>query len=196
MKKSLFLAFLSLSAFQIHAQETKTLLDGNAEISGFGGFNFGIHTIDGSASASFGGGGAMLLNRTFWLGGFGEGINVNKSYTYMTNEGERVIDLDMGYGGLWTGYKIRPQDVIHPQVDVKLGWGGVSAKDADNGLEYLSSTIFVFLPSAGVEVNITRVFRVQLMAGYRSVSGSDIEFANSSDLSGFVGNFGFVFGWF
>lgn len=196
MKRLLVSAIALLFTTYALAQETKTLLESNAEISGFGGFNFGVHTVDGSASPSFGGGGAMLIDRKLWIGGFGEGLDINKSYTYLTNDGERVIALDMGYGGLWTGYKIKPGDVIHPQVDVKLGWGGVSADDAGNGREYLSSSIFVFIPSAGVEVNVTRVFRVQLMAGYRSVSGSDIPFANSSDLSGFVGSFGFVFGWF
>ncbi len=196
MKKGIPLLVAIMGALGLSAQEAKTWLNSNAQISGFGGFDLGIHLIDGSSSPGFGGGGAMLINRTFWIGGFGEGIGVNKYYTYLSNNGERVISLGMGYGGLWTGYKWAPEDLIHPQFEVRLGWGGVSVEDAENGRNYANTAIFVFLPSAGVEMNVTQVFRIQLMARYRAVSGSDLELANSRDLSGLSASLAFVFGWF
>ena len=195
--KTRLLSLIILLSFSIQAQEMKTILSGDVEISGFGGFNLGLHSIDGATSVGFGGGGAMLINQRFWIGGFGEGVPVNKSYSYETlNSGTRIIDLNMGYGGMWLGYKIRPNEVIHPQLDLRLGWGGMSAEDGQTGELFASTSIFVFNPNLGVEANITNVFRVQLSAGYRGVSGADFEFADSSDFSGFVANLGFVFGGF
>jgi len=195
--KRLLVASFTFLAFCMQAQEMKTVLSGDVEISGFGGFNLGLHSIDGATSAGFGGGGAMLLNQQFWIGGFGEGVPVNKSYTYETlNNGVRVMDLNMGYGGMWLGYKLHPNEVVHPQLDLKLGWGGMSAEDSQSGELFATTDIFIFNPNIGIEANITQVFRVYVNAGYRAVSGADFTFAESSDFSGVVANFGFIFGGF
>jgi len=61
---------------------------------------------------------------------------------------------------------------------------------------YESSAYFIFEPQLGMEINVVKVFRIELTAGYRFISGLELSRTKSSDLSGFSGGIAFKFGSF
>jgi hypothetical protein len=161
---------------------------------GFGGPIMEISNITGVNGVTVGGGGAAIIGE-FFFGGFGQG----------TGEGEAVFnnelyDVTLGVGGFWLGYTPRSHKLLHPYSSLKIGWGGVNMdleNDNDNREDF-NSSITLIQPEVGLELNITRWFRLAMTGGYRYVSGinnlpGDL---SNEDFRSFIGNLTFRFGGF
>ena len=96
MKQTFTFLFLAL-VLMAHSQSPKTLIDTDPErISGFGSALFSFMPIDGKLAVLTGGGGAVIFDNTFFVGGYGLGMS-----------GSRDISVDnidynthFGHGGL------------------------------------------------------------------------------------------------
>lgn len=195
MKRTLLIALIAVAFLSVNAQDSrpKTLIGNDPEeISGFGGVLFSFTTIDGSLSTLTGGGGAVLFDNIFYVGGYGLGLTGNKEQTI---EGENY-STSYGHGGFWLGYNIRPDDMIHFGVDTKLGWGSITTKS--NALVDGEETddVFVFNPSGFVEANISYWFKINAGVGFQKTIGVDSDYFKSSDFDGPSFNISLLFGWF
>lgn len=169
------------------------LISDVSSVSGFGGPLIEFSFIDGEFAASFGGGGALLLNQELFFGGYG--YSVSNSISQVDNTGNRT-SLDFDHGGLWMGYIIDSDYLVHWVISSKFGWGNLTLNEADTDNELFSDDIFVFEPEGHVEVNINYWFKVKAGLGLRVVAGADNDFYQNDDLLSPTGSISFLFGWF
>lgn len=194
MKKHVVLlaALLGL-AWGAFAQQKQETLFGTARIKGaFGGpiFEWGLNNDLQSAS---GGGGALVIGHAF-VGAYGMG---STDFSYLLETGD-LGKIDLGHGGLWLGVGIPSYKLLHFYGSTRIGWGAVNFDVDDPGLRYEDfDKVFVASPEVGVEMNITKWFRLAGSVGYRYVNGvSSIQPFNNDDLRGFTGGLTLRFGWF
>ena len=167
--KSVLLTALLFAGWAAYAQH-ETLFDDFSSFGAFGGPIVEISSINGDVGADVGGGGALVLDDLF-IGGYGMGT----SYPEITLEEEVggelqnvVYDIRFKHGGLWFGYTPKQSKVWHPYGSLKVGWG--KARLLREDFDMPSDRIFVLTPEAGMEVNLTRFFKLGFTVGYRMAS--------------------------
>ncbi|MBL7793092.1 MAG: hypothetical protein JNK77_12250 [Saprospiraceae bacterium] len=189
MKKVIILLFLGFW-LQANAQAQHETLFNNARVKG--GFAAPIVEIgiNNQISTSVGGGGGLVIGSAF-VGGYGMGsVDFNKLF-----EDGDVKVAEIGHGGFWLGGTFRPHKVIHLYGSTRIGWGGLDI-ELENDVQDVDR-IFVFTPELGVELNVTRWFRVAGTAGYRLVNGSnEARGYTDKDFSGWFTGLTFRIGWF
>lgn len=203
----------------VNAQEDKKpqflFQDGNMLVSGFGGpiAEFWIH--DNSFAMSNGGGGAVLLNQRFFIGGYGMGLSTRHFREDLKGLSTVQMERPMvcfNHGGLWLGAVFMHHKTMHFGFSTKLGGGEIALID-----EYFDSNIderkavdkvFVVTPQIEFEMNLTPWMKFNAGLGYRYVGGIDRFYQYSND--DFLVHFyydkhhfnapflsaGFQFGWF
>jgi hypothetical protein len=147
----------------------------NIQVSGFGGPTVGFSMINDEFAVFSGGGGAVLFNQKYFIGGYGEGLAT------MHRLDESVVScpdkntIAFGHGGFWLGYIYKPNNLIHFNVNSTFGWGGISLYDEDydvSSVEHCDrDVVFVVSPSIEMEVNLTSWMKFTAGAGYRYVAG-------------------------
>ena len=86
----------------------------------------------------------------------------------------------MGHGGLWLGFTVPSRKVVHFYGSSRLGWGALDINFANSRFDDLDN-VFVITPEVGIEVNLTRWFRLAGTFGYRIVEGADESLGYSDD---------------
>lgn len=183
MKKQISIIFVLLTISIIKGQaqegdskEPQFLFDSeNIQISGFGGPAAGFSTLDNDFAVFTGGGGAMLINQKFFLGGYGEGLatqhHINEAHVSCLDKNT----IAFGYGGFWFGYIYKPHKLVHVNINTVAGWGGISLYDDEfdvANMEHCDKDIvFVVIPNIEMEVNLTSWMKFTAGAGYRFTSG-------------------------
>lgn len=203
--KPLIFAMMSLAlSVPLHAQQ-ETLLHGKVENGGFGGPVVKFSQIDKEFAVFVGGYGGWLINHTFMIGGGGFGLanQIRGSQAAQVYYGTgNNLRLQFGYGGLMLEYIGEHNRLVHYYISTLVGAGGVNYDYIDNlyspyhDIFDRASACFVFEPSAGAELNVTRFFRLNAGAGYRFVSGSHLVGISDAQLSDFSINLTFKFGKF
>ncbi len=156
---------------------------------GFGGPFIEFSSINGSLVADVGGGGAFSVN-DFFFGGYGMGNDASS----VEFEGQEY-DIDFGHGGLWFGYALKSNKLVHVYSSFKVGWG--SAKLKVNEDKRFDDNLLSLIPEAGLEVNLTNWFKLGFTAGYRYISGiDDLPVLTNDDFTGMTGALTFRFGGF
>ncbi|WP_425389740.1 hypothetical protein [Ekhidna sp.] len=194
MKRTLFV-FSLLVAIIAHAQSDrpKTLIGNDPEdISGFGGVLFSFTPIDGQLNTLTGGGGAVLFDNTFFIGGYGLGLTTNKETT-LDGAG---YSSSFDHGGFWLGYNIKPDELLHLGIDTKLGWGGITTKSEATNQEVNEDDVFVFNPSFYGEANIAYWFKINANIGFQKTIGVDSQYFDPGDFDGPTFGISLLFGWF
>ncbi|NUO01313.1 MAG: hypothetical protein HUU01_11925 [Saprospiraceae bacterium] len=188
MKKSLLFALTLLACTTLQAQQ-ETLFDDLDIVGAFGGPIVEIGNIVGETTGMVGGGGAIILNSAF-IGGYGLGTS-SPDYAVDGNN----YNIRFRHGGFWLGYTYKSNKVIHLYTSARIGWGKIRLRDDDDTV--FSDRVFALTPEVGVELNLTRWFRLGLTGGYRWVNGVNrIPGADSGDFSTPVGVLTFSFGGF
>ncbi len=193
MKKLIFGLMGLFWALAVQAQH-ETLFS-NARLSGaFGGpiVEMGIGDARDMTTAVGGGGG--LVFRNFFLGAYGVG---SIDYDRLIEE-EDIEEIELGHGGIWLGYTLAPHRVLHLYTSARLGWGGIGIDVTDNSpFPDDTDNVFVVTPEVGVELNVTKWFRVAGTVGYRFIDGVETGRGyRADDFSGTLANLTFRFGWF
>lgn len=188
--KQIFTLIIMTFAFTITfaQEETQYLFDlKDLKISGFGGFMMEYSIIDGNFGLLTGGGGAIILNQTFYLGGFGCGLTTDHKWPDIYQDQHTLEDpaniqfdnmsLDLGYGGIWIGYINNSHKLIHWGINAKIGGGNVSLIDREFYVDetdlIANDNIFVFIPTFEAEVNLASWFKISGGIGYRFVGALD-----------------------
>jgi hypothetical protein len=136
-----------------------------------------------------GGGGGIIIN-DFMIGGYGIGL-ANTLLIDNTDE-----EISFGHGGFWIGYQLMPNKIVHPVIQVQLGWGSLNSKDRFGDLLYNIDKLFIITPIIEAEMNITRFLRIGIGGSYRIAAFTNNEILSAADLSGPGVNLAFKFGWF
>jgi len=194
MKKTLLFLF-TICAFSAFSQNDRprTLIGNDPEnISGFGGVLFSFMPIDGELSTLTGGGGAVIFDNTFFIGGYGLGLTGNHEFE------QEGLDYttSFGHGGFWLGYNIKPDNLIHMGVETRLGWGNITTKSIATNEKVGDDQVFVFNPQVYGEANIAYWFKVNASIGYQKTIGVDNTFFNETDFDGPSFGISLLFGWF
>ena len=194
MQKLLYTLTIMLCCLMALGQSRPKTLIGNdpEDISGFGGVLFSFMPIDGDLSTLTGGGGAILFDNAFFIGGYGLGLTGNKEQTI----GGEDFSTSFGHGGFWLGYNIKPDDMLHLGVDTKLGWGSITTKSVDTNSEVSEDDVFIFSPQLFGELNIAYWFKVNAGVGYQKTIGVDNGFFDAGDFDGPTFGISLLFGWF
>lgn len=171
--------------------EISTLFSNDISYGGFGSYMMEFSLIDEEIGVLNGGGGGVLMNRRFFLGGFG--LSSNDLTLTSVEEYDRV---QFGYGGVWMGYYFFPESAVHVGLDAKLGWGAVNYSERGWRGSRVTDAVYVVNPSLQIGMNVTQWFKMNVGAGYRWVSGTAPGYLSSNKLSQPNVNVSFNFGWF
>jgi hypothetical protein len=192
MKKiSLFLILLT-STLLVSAQH-ETLFSRARIIGGFGGPLLEFGNIKSDYTTSIGGGGGLIIDN-FFIGAYGIGSLDHLQYNIRNEDDFR---MDLAHGGLWLGYTPATFKVIHPYTSARIGWGFAEIRNDPFNIHSSGDAIFVFTPEVGMELNLTRFFRMSASIGYRIVSDVDqLDTLTNKDFSSLTGQLTFRFGWF
>lgn len=191
MKKPLMILFFSIWCFGLMAQHES--LFGRAQVVGAFGAPIVEMGWNNKLNTAVGGGGGLVINSVF-IGAYGMG---SVDFEQLLETGE-VEKLDLGHGGLWLGFTISPQSLLHLYGSARIGWGAVNISFDDPFLRYQEiDKVFVATPEVGLEMNIARWLRVVGTVGYRYVDGVNPNRGYSTqDFSGAIGSIAVRVGWF
>ncbi len=157
------------------SKEIKTLLGRNRAGGGYGSFTTGYSVIDGRHALLFGGRFAWIASHTVGVGLGATGF-INEFHY------EPAIDMDVyltgGYGGLYIEPILLPRSPVHLSFPVLFGAGGISFISRDGGFNENfiedSKAFLLIEPSAELELNLTRFFRLAFGATYRFPTQFDL----------------------
>jgi len=156
-------------------KEIKTLLGKERSGGGYGSFTTGYSNIDGKHAILFGG-------RFSWLASHSIGIGIGATGFINEFHYEPSLDRDVfltgGYGGIYIEPILFPRMPVHLSFPVLFGAGGISfiSKDDEfnNNLIEDSKAFLIIEPSAELELNLTKFFRIAFGASYRLPTQFDV----------------------
>ncbi|MCB0689718.1 MAG: outer membrane beta-barrel protein [Saprospiraceae bacterium] len=192
MKRMVFFLMMILGSFSIKAQH-ETLFSRARVMGGFGGPLLEFSNIKGDYTTSMGGGGGLIIDNLF-IGFYGIGSLDHLQYNI---DNEDDFRMDLAHGGLWLGYTPYSFKMIHPYVSTKIGWGFADIRNDPFRINSNGDAIFAFTPEVGMELNLTKFFRINATLGYRMISDVDqLPDYSNKDFSSLTGQITFRFGWF
>lgn len=197
----LFCLFLTYTAFtqetepDVHeSNEYQTLFSGkDVKVRGFGGPMMEFTSIGNEFGHMMGGGGGIIIN-SFFFGGYGMGLTTEIPYSATESD----LLLEYAHGGLWFGFIFKQKKAIHPSLHVRTGWGTISKYDPnDYGIDdYGDNPVFVVSPTAELEANISRFFKIGAGANYTFIYGNTPDEFPASKFENPSVFLSFKFGWF
>jgi len=197
--RELFIWLLLLVVASFGQQEEETLISGQVESGGFGGFMVQWTDINGQSAVLAGGRGGWIINHHIILGGGGYGL-ASDIKSGLQKDGKELYVV-LGYGGVWLEYVARPQKLLHFSVHALVGGGNVDyslnkMRERREDEETEHDSFWLVEPGVTVTCNVTRFFRFGVGASLRQVSGVNLAPLDSSDLSGTGVQLFFNFGKF
>lgn len=123
-------------------------------------------------------------------GGLGFGLMISDFYLggyYLDNVGNKAsigtYDQRFVHGGLWAGYILNPDKLVHYQAGLKLGYGSlINEYNYTDNISTYSGNLFILNPNAGAEINITSFLRFGVNAGYRFTTPVGVDAENMFDV--------------
>jgi hypothetical protein len=164
--------------------EFKTLFGHNRSSGAYGAFSVGYSEIDNKQAVVFGGKFEWIVGHSLGLGFGGSGF-INE-YHFDANLNTDVF-LTGGYGGFVIEPIFLPKFPVHLSFPVTLGAGGISyitkEMDSYHNMVEDSEVFLIAEPSAELEFNITRHFRIALGASYRFTSPFNVGTSGTTSVS-------------
>ncbi len=140
MKNIVLILCVCILSINAKAQNTNRIyLDG-----GFGGTYISLSSFNGKTAYSIGGGGAMLFNNSFYIGGFGQSFS-NVSKISSNIEGYKNYLVQTEIGGLWLGYIFRQNKRWDYDLSTQIAWGEVSLNNIELRQKHYDK-VFVLTP--------------------------------------------------
>ncbi len=190
MNKWLFLTAILIFSSNLFAQEQETVFDySGLKLTGvWGGPSFGLSGLGDQSTFERGGFGGLEFNKCFTIAFASYWLNNKVSLSQLPEQ-----KLDFTYKGLLLGYALKPQKVIHPKVILLVGGGKI---DIEEGIDQ----VFILKPAGGVEINVFKWCHIDILGGYRLVTGVNSMGLSDQNFSAPFGEiklrFGFTWGWF
>ena len=170
--KNLLLIVLACLAFATTLTAQETLFNSNGlGLSGAWGtatYNYSFLEDD----YVYGRGGSFGLE-------FGNTLYVGYAWTRFRDEAElrNAPDFRLKYNGLLLGVTPNSYKVVHPRLNALVGGGKIFLRDGN------FDRVFVLQPSAGLEINVFKWFRLGLEGGYRFITNDNTPGLTSENIS-------------
>ncbi len=190
MKKALPSVIALFFALSLFAQEKETVFDySGLTLTGvWGGPLFNMSTVGEDGHLFRGGLIGLEFNKKIYISYADYYINEKAKLDAFPNQ-----SIDITYKGLQLGYAFIPDKRIHPKISLLAAGGKVELDDEE------ANNVFVLQPSGGVEINLFKWCKVDVMGGYRLIKGIDTVGLSDTDVSAPFGEiklkFGFSWGW-
>jgi hypothetical protein len=155
-----------------------------SDYGGFVGLDLRFGDIASKFAAFAGAEAALLMKRRVYVGIRGGGLATDNSRIPASGSSPGGT-LAMGYGGFMLGYIFPTRSLADVSVDLLLGGGGVGTSTADSERDW--DGVFVFEPSATVDLKLLPMARIGLGVGYRFVGDIDIPGLRDTQIRGFTG---------
>jgi hypothetical protein len=157
---------------------------------------FEFSGVNGSFGFSSGGGGAIIINQTLFIGGYGLKLApvIQKELT-LDGQNYQDLEIDFNHAGFWVGYIHDFRKLIHFGGSAKFGWGNIALDHASYPGTY-DDNVLVITPQAEVEVNVSKWFKINVGLGYRLVTSVNENIFTKKDFNSPEASIGFMFGWF
>jgi hypothetical protein len=175
---------LSLTLLSTTACAQSALGTRAADYGGFVGLDLRFGDMGAEFAAFAGAEAAVLLKQRAYIGVRGGGLTTDNSSLPSTGSSPGGT-LAMGYGGLLVGYIVPTRSMVDFSVDALFGGGGVGTTDSDREKDW--DGIFVFEPSATVDLRLAPMARIGLGVAYRFVGDVDLVGLRDSDFRGLTG---------
>jgi hypothetical protein len=174
---------------------------GKTKVSGFGTLMLDFNGINKDFGLMMGGEGAVLINRSFFIGLYGSGLTTMPSYTYTyysdTYSKEYNVNRKAAFahGGLMFGVVFNATNPVHFGFTMRIGGGGVSLindymKDMQSSHKYFEyddypyvAPLFVMHPQLDFEMNLTNWMKFRISAGYQYVSSASLVYSTIENSS-------------
>jgi hypothetical protein len=198
MKRLIILPLiLMLFATKVHSQdpeleyykgkEIKTLLGKNLPGGSFGAITLGYSLIDNKNAV-------LIGARISGIASHFIGVGIGGQVFINENHHDVVLNRDVhfagGYGGVYIEPIVIPNFPVHLSFPVLFGGGAISSFSGDpdsNRSEIKDTRVFLLAePSAELELNVTRHFRLAFGVSYRFPTGFNV--GNNSSPSASVGS--------
>jgi hypothetical protein len=157
------------------SKEIKTLLGRGKPGGGYGSFTTGYSVIDGRHAILFGGRFSWIASHSVGIGVGATGFINEFHYEPSLN---REVFLTGGYGGIYIEPIILPRSPVHFSFPVLFGAGGISfiSEDNDFNNNFIedSKAFLLIEPSAELELNLTKFFRMAFGVSYRLPTQFDV----------------------
>jgi len=156
----------------------------------FGGSGVNFTRVNDQFTVMTGGRGSATFNNRYTLGGGGWGMT--KGVT-VESEAEGIYNYaKMGYGGIDFGYVIFNGEKLNLGTKLLIG-GGAIFKETVPESEDKDLTMFPVLePSLYSQVALGRLFKFEIGASYRVISGTGLSYISGHQMSGFSFYIGFL----
>lgn len=194
--KRLALCFgILLLSLQLFAQDQETVFGySGLKLTGvWGGPSFAFSRISDRSEYFRGGFGGLEFNKSIYVAYAAYWLNDETELPELDNE------VDFRYRGLLLGYAFKPNKIVHPKITTLIGGGEVSI---DLG-STISDQVFVLQPTAGIGINVFKWWHIDVLGGYRLVTGMEednSDLLSNSEVSGAFGEiklrFGISWGWY
>ncbi len=173
------------------AERESLISSNNAAYGGFGGLVAKSAQLNGQSNILIGGKGAWLIDHSLYIGGAGYGSSRKISDT----------QFRMGYGGLLMGYIFQPNHMLHFNVELLAGAGGLGDEQHERKNNHdergdVEDVFSIIEPGANLSFSITKFADISAGMSYRYVQSIDTENLTDSNLSGWSFNTSVVFGKF
>lgn len=185
IKKPLLVLMLVALSITVSAQKNKKItIEG-----GYGGPIINSSLIASKPTLSIGGGGAMILNNGFYIGGFGLGtsdlVPVSSKYDN--------YNLQVEYGGFWLGYIEKLKKGYRISTSIKTGFGAAKLKNDHLGQLYYDDLV-VFTPEISLSKRINCYSSIELGVFYNIFTGISFQNYHNNDFSNIGVSLMFKFG--
>lgn len=202
MKKLAFILIFLAFTYGTYSQSTLFGNNEDVQIGGYGGPELKvINGLDQELGLLVGGRGAVVINKSFAIGGGGYGMTFNDKYEELRNN--KNYEIDFGYGGFLLEYIHEPDEILHFNVNLLVGWGGVQIHERYSDVHYSVpdferfgyETFFVLEPGIQLEANFFNWMKVAAGITYRHLMSFDKYYDyTSDDFKGVSGALTFKFG--
>lgn len=178
--------------FVKHSNNDKTLLSKSSRFGVFWSLSgdyqlngqLNLYTVESALAFNLGNG---------YLGFYGA---ASDEYTALNHFGDMDL-LKLAHGGVWLGVNPWQDKVIHPFIDAKIGAGAVDVYLDNPGHSYYDTNALLALNgNIGVEVNLSRVIRLNAYYGKRIIEPFYEAQFDATELNGQVLGFGLRVGFF
>jgi hypothetical protein len=156
----------------------------------FGGNGVNLTKVNNQFTVMTGGRGSATFNNRYTLGGGGwgmtKGVEIESQY-----EGTYEF-VKMGYGGLDFGYLVVAGNKFNLGIKILIGGGAVFKETVPKSEETGFEMFPVIEPTVYYQLALSKLFRVEMGASYRYVSGTDLPYLSDKSLGGFSFYIGFL----
>lgn len=204
MKKLFLLLILAVTSTFAFSQEEdyneneiRTVFSKNKSNGAYGAFSFGYSQIDGKDAFVSGTRAAFILDHSLAIGLGGYGFVSDLNYDEIMNEQPVNVGLAGGYGGFFVEPILASRFPVHVSFPVLFGIGGVGLTEDSGWWDHYynynpkADVYLVVEPSAELELNLAKFFRMSAYVSYRFTSDIEIESIDPDVLDGW--NVGMTF---